>query len=78
MLHPLMEEEPPISNLHLVTQRLISSLCRAGLALLPNPPVLPPAPAALISSGYLAARLGPAGCVSDLLSRAATRTFDHT
>lgn len=55
MLHPLMEEESPISNLHLVTQRLISSLCRAGLALLPNPPVLPPAPAALISSGYLAA-----------------------
>lgn len=55
MLLTLMEEETPISNLHFVTVQLISSLCGVGLALLLNSPVLPTAPAALISSGYFAA-----------------------
>lgn len=65
------DEETPISNLHLVPQPLISSPCSVGLAVLWNPSGLPTAPTALISSGSLAAWLGPAGCVLDLLSRAA-------
>lgn len=55
MLVTLVEEETPISNLHFVTVRLISSPCGVGLALLLSSPVMPTAPTALISSGDFAA-----------------------